>query len=193
MRSIARLALLIVMWTCGPEAALATWRLDMEGGAFFPVSDVEGPQGNFSADFDPGFTLGVGGGYAPLHWLEILSHMQGGYSDAGDAFADTLSFTSWTFGARVLPFPWYWVNPWGIFELGWYHVDADIDDDFFGHHDSDADDDSFGINVGGGIDFRITDFVSIGPDVRYHNAFDAFDGVDFVTAVVNVSLHFGRR
>ena len=192
MRAIAWLGMLAAFSIGGAKVAEAGWRLDMEGGAFVPVADVDGP-GGLSADFDEGLALGVGGGYAPLPWFEVLSHFQGGFSDAGDAFADTLSFTAWTFGARVLPFPWYWVKPWAIFELGWYHVDVDLDQgSFFHHHDSNRDDDSFGINVGGGIDFRINDRVSIGPDVRYHDAFDAFGGVDFVTAVVNVSLHFGR-
>jgi hypothetical protein len=33
--------------------------------------------------------------------------------------------------------------------------------------------------------------VSLGADVRYHDAFDAFNGLQFVTTMVNVGIHFG--
>jgi len=94
------------------------------------------------------------------------------------------------------------VRPWLGGQLGWYRVDGEfdgysIDDDedralvFDLNDDVRRTDDSFGINLGGGIDVPINQRVSLGIDVRYHNAFNAFDDFEFVTTMLNVSIWFG--
>jgi outer membrane autotransporter protein len=73
-------------------------------------------------------------------------------------------------------------------------VDGSFNNDFlFNDLDDDVDrtDDSFGINVGGGFDFAINRRMSLGLDFRYHNAFDALNGFEFLTTNVNVGIHFG--
>ena len=50
-------------------------------------------------------------------------------------------------------------------------------------------DDGFGINVGGGLDFTVMRRVSLGLDMRYHNALTVLGGFDFVTALMDVGIH----
>jgi len=50
-------------------------------------------------------------------------------------------------------------------------------------------DDGFGMNVGGGLDFTVTRRVSLGLDMRYHNALTVLGGFDFVTALIDVGIH----
>ena len=54
-------------------------------------------------------------------------------------------------------------------------------------------DDAFGLNLGGGFDVPVTDLVSLGLDLRYHNAFDALGGLQFITTMLNVGFHFGGQ
>jgi opacity protein-like surface antigen len=175
--------------------ASASWRIDVEGGAFIPVGDFDvesriGDAGDVSVDFDVGPGFAVGGGYAPLRWFEIAAHVHYGYADTDTFLSDNVEVFSFTAGGRVFPFPWERVRPFGIFELGWYR--AEVDGGIFSSIRADQTDDSFGINIGGGADFMINRRVSLGADVRYHNAFDAFEGFDFVTTMFNVGIHFGR-
>lgn len=173
------------------QRAEGRWRLDMDGGALIPASDVDVKAGGGTAslDFDVGAAFGVGGGYELLRWLELDSHLQGGLANVDGILADQLNFVAFTFGGRVFPFPLVRVRPWAGFEMGWYHVE--VDGGLFSDTKSDQDEDSFGINVGGGVDVPVGSRVSLGVDIRYHNAFDAFAGVDFVTTLFNVAIWFG--
>jgi len=51
-------------------------------------------------------------------------------------------------------------------------------------------DDGFDVNVGGGVDFAVRRWLSLGVDLRYHNALTVLGGFDFVTALVDVGVHF---
>jgi len=48
----------------------------------------------------------------------------------------------------------------------------------------------FGINVGGGVDVAVTRWLSLGLDLRYHNALTVLGGFDFLTTLLDVSLRF---
>lgn len=174
------------------SSAFASWRIDVEGGAFIPAGDFDakGRGDKIALDFDVGPGFAVGGAYAPLRWLEVAAHMHYGYANNDTFLADSVEVFSFTAGGRVFPFPWERVRPFGTFELGWYR--AQVDGGLFSSVRDDQTDDSFGINVGGGADFMINRRVSLGADVRYHNAVDAFEGIDFVTTMFNVGIHFGR-
>jgi hypothetical protein len=178
-----------IAWLASP--AEARWRLDLEGGAMVEASDVdvETGGGQASLDFDAGPAFAVGAGYELLRWLELDSHFQGGFANVDGLLADQLSFIAFTFGGRLFPFPWQRVRPWAGFEMGWYHME--VEDGLFSSTKSNQNQDSFGINVGGGLDVPVGSRVSLGVDVRYHNAFDAFEGVDFVTTLFNVAIWFG--
>ena len=56
--------------------------------------------------------------------------------------------------------------------------------------DGDEVDDGFGINVGGGVDLAVTRWLSLGLDLRYHNALTVLGGFDFVTTLFDVSFRF---
>ena len=87
------------------------------------------------------------------------------------------------------------VRPWLVGQVGWYRASGSVSDCYLfcggdDEHKS-REDDAFGLNVGAGVDVAVTDLVSLGLDVRYHDAFDALGGLQFVTTMLNVGFHFG--
>jgi hypothetical protein len=60
----------------------ATWRIDIEGGAFVPGSSVtignggEGDQTEVSTDFNVGGSVAVGGGYSLNDYVELGGQFQ---------------------------------------------------------------------------------------------------------------------
>jgi opacity protein-like surface antigen len=197
MQRIAVAALAILLLTFATGSADAGWRLDVQAGAIVPINDVEFETRGFEVDtrLDAGLSLVVGGGYELGDWIELTTQLQtAGTADIFDE--DSAGVISFTPGARFFFLPrGNLFRPWLGVGLGWYHVGADFNRDFiFNSRDDDVDrsDDSFGINVGGGVDWRITQRVSLGLDIRYHNAFDALNGFEFVTTNFNVGIHFGE-
>jgi hypothetical protein len=177
--------------------AEARWHLDIQAGAFSPISDVSFAEGPIDVDIDleTGAAFAVGGGYALDRWIDFEARLQS--ATHFDAYDESVNVYSFTVGGRFFPLPMTSpVRPWIGTQIGWYGVDAFVDDfDLFGDDDDDFDehDDSFGLNAGGGLDVRVNHRVSLGVDVRYHNAFDAFDGFEFVTTMFNVSIWFGAE
>lgn len=156
------------------------WRLDVEGGAFVPDDDAVSVGGSFA----------VGGGYSLNDYVEVGGQFQGNYSgiDIG-LVSDTFEVYSLTGGPRIYVLPsTYRIRPWVVGQIGWYRARAAAS--FFGAEVENTED-AFGGNVGGGFDVAIVPRVSLGVDVRYHRPVDVFDGFDFVTAMLNVGLHFG--
>ena len=177
--------------------ASAGWRLDAQAGAIVPTSDTEFHSRGVDIDtrLDVGLSLVVGGGYELGDWIELTAQLQAaGTADIFDE--DSAGVLSFTPGARAFLLPrGRLFRPWLGGQLGWYRVGGDFNRDFiFNDRDDDVSrtDDSFGINVGTGVDWRITHRVSLGLDIRYHNAFDALNGFEFVTTNVNVGIHFGE-
>jgi opacity protein-like surface antigen len=186
----------IALLALATARAEAGWRLDLQIGAFVPTSDVEFDHRSIDVDADlgAGMSFVIGGGYGLGDWVELTTQFQvAGTTDIFDE--DSAGVLSFTPGARVflVPAPKRF-RPWLGGQIGWYRVDGSFNNEFlFNNRDDDVDrtDDSFGINVGGGFDCAINQRVSLGLDVRYHNAFDALDGFEFVTTNVNVGIHFG--
>lgn len=176
--------------------AQGRWHLDIQAGAFSPITDVEFRQfgTDVEIDLDTGGAFAVSGGYALDRWVDFNARLQ--TATHFDLYDHSVNVYSFTAGGRFFPLPMSSiVRPWIGTEIGWYHVEARTDDfPIFGNNgddDFDADDDSFGLNAGAGVDFRINHRVSLGVDVRYQNAFDAFKGFEFVTTMFNVSIWFG--
>src|SRR5262245_32681331 len=169
------------------------WRIDAEGGASVPITNVDIGEEQFRPNAGPSFT--IGGGYAPTKYLELGAQFQNSFavdSWFGDESVDVYSFTA---GPRVYLLPDGPVQPWLIGQIGWYRASGSVDDCFIycdSEHQS-REDDTFGLNVGGGVDMPVTDLVSLGVDVRYNNAFDALGGLQFVTTMFNVGFHFGGQ
>lgn len=196
------LAALLAAFTTG--RAEARWHLDIQGGAFLPQSKVQLRSGNVEVDSSPagGGAFAIGGGYALNQWLDLCAQSQ--LATGLSIWDDSVDMYSFTAGTRVFPLSTtYPIRPFLGGQLGWYRVDGDfdgyrVDDDntralLFVPPDDDIHrtDDTVGINLGGGVDVPITQRVSLGMDVRYHNAFDALDGFEAVTAMLNVSVWFG--
>jgi opacity protein-like surface antigen len=197
MRAVSEICLAFAVLAFAAAPADAGWRLDVQAGAIVPTSDVEFDSRNAEIDtrLDAGLSIVVGGGYELGDWIELIAQLQtAGTADLYDEnSAGVISFTP---GARFFFLPrGSLFRPWLGGGLGWYHVSGDFNRDFiFNFRDDDVSrtDDSFGINVGTGVDWRITHRVSLGLDIRYHNAFDALDGFEFVTTNFNVGIHFGE-
>lgn len=193
---LAQAALTILLVLASTTPAGAQWHVDIQAGAFIPTTDVEFRDNGFAydVDLDAGGAFTLGGGYALPQFVDFTAQFQtASHFDLYDEAANVYTFTV---GGRIFPLPMTTrVRPWLGAQIGWYHVDAYADDydpfdDDFDDDESDGDD-SFGLNAGGGIDFPINHRVSLGFDVRYHNAFDAFQGFEYVATMFNVSVWFG--
>jgi hypothetical protein len=193
LRRIAIVLLAVLAINAIGRPAEARWHLDLAAGAFSPISDVRLDDDGFDVkiDLDTGAAFSAQGGYAFERWIDLT----GGFQTAThfDAFEESVDVYSFTVGCRFFPLPMSSrFRPWLGTQIGWYGVDAHLDD-FFGSFDDDIDefDNSFGLNAGGGFDIPINHRVSLGVDVRYHNAFTAFDGFEYVHTMFNVSIWFG--
>lgn len=176
------------------QRADAQWHVDIQAGAFIPISDVEFRDDgfNYDIDLDAGGAFSAGGGYALPQVLDLTAQFQ--TATHFDVYDEAVNVYSLTVGGRIFPLPMTTVvRPWLGAQVGWYYVDAygDDYDPFDDDDDEHEGDDSFGLNAGAGLDFPINHRVSLGVDVRYHNAFDAFQGFEYVATMFNVSIWFG--
>jgi opacity protein-like surface antigen len=162
---------------------------DVDLSAEEGIGGFQGKMGyDFGASFDyfvmPEFALGVDGSYAAF---------ESDYEDAGDAKATTLQF-----GAHVKYFaptggP---VVPYAQVGLGMYNAkltDVDVED---------LSQTKLGVNVGVGVEYKVTPQVGIGANGTYHYAFGAFepeiDGQEvtelndwnYITVNAAVTFHF---
>jgi hypothetical protein len=172
------------------STAQARWRIDAAGGVFTPIGDVTIAEGGDSADIgiDVGGSFAVGGGYGLGDWADVTAHFQGNFAGLS-AVGTSLDVFSFTAGGRAYLLPPQRFRPWLATEIGWYRADAGANLIFSSVNESE---DSFGLNAGAGFDVALNQRVSLGLDVRYHNAFDALGGVQFVTSMFNVGIHFGE-
>lgn len=167
------------------NASEARWRIDAEVGAMVGTQYVQFRDDDTSVQLKPiGPSVALGGGYGLGDWVDVTAHYQGSFGVSGD-----IDVNSITAGGRVYLMPAGRIRPWVTSEIGWYHghaVSASILSD-----DIAETADAFGLNAGGGLDVFLNRRVSLGVDVRYHDAFDAFDsGLQFVTTMCNVGVHF---
>lgn len=173
-----------LIWLLLPQGVeAARWRIDGEGGLFVPTGDID--PGGRSLDADVGGSFAAGGGFSPVDFVDLTAHFQANFSDL-DSDLDFLEVYSFTTGGRFYLMPPGRFRPWLMGEIGWYRARADA------LFEDEVTDDSFGLNAGGGFDVFVHRIVSLGADVRYHNAFDAFDGVEFVSILFNVGVHLGQ-
>jgi len=165
--------------------------------------------------FESGGSYAVGVGYALTERLELTGHFHQsfpGYEPRtlGVRFATgeptfrvpvtkaDLEILSATVGARFYLLPSTWrARPWLVSQLGWYRATLELRAPLCGgpessctNGDGDEVDDGFGINVGGGVDLAVTRWLSLGLDLRYHNALTVLGGFDFVTTLFDVSFRF---
>jgi hypothetical protein len=173
--------------------ARAGWRIDAEGGALVPVDDISFDAGGERQHLgvDAGGSLSIGGAYVANDWIDLTAHFQASFAEL-QGIGESLAVYSFTSGGRVFLLPPHRVRPWVAAEIGWYRADADIDP--ISSLRISETDDTFGLNAGAGCDFAINQRVSLGVDIRYHNAFDALNGLQFLTTMFNVGIHFaGER
>lgn len=131
--------------------------------------------------------MSIGGAYVVNDWVDVTTHFQASFSGL-QGLGESLAVYSFTSGGRVFLLPPQRVRPWVAAEIGWCRGDAEVDTIFAGSFNQI--DDTFGLNAGAGCDVAINQRVSLGVDIRYHNAFDAFDGLQFLTTMFNVGIHF---
>jgi hypothetical protein len=162
--------------------------------------------------FDPGGTFAIGAGYKLNDYVELGAQFQEaftehvssgtfGYLDGrrfplnlpADSHFDVYDVTA---GCRLYAGPpWHRVRPWLVAQMGWYRANGRVTESCYHHYAGcgrylDRDSDSgFGVNVGGGFDVYLARHVSLGLDVRYHNAIDVLGGFDFVTTMAGLTLH----
>jgi hypothetical protein len=188
-RTVVVLALVVGL-LLAPAAGAARWRIDAGGGGFAPLAagEFRASGVDFDVDVDAGGSFALGGGWGLGDWVDLGGRFQGSFAGL-HVLGASLDVFSVTAGPRVYLAPRAWpFRPWLTTEIGWYRAQAEFDALFFRVSERD---DSFGLNAGGGFDVAVHRRISLGVDVRYHNAFDALGGIDFVTALLNVGIHFG--
>jgi len=180
----------LVLVTLFAAPVHARWRLDLEGGAAIPVARVNlGNTAQTDTAVSTGGSYAIGGGYGIGDWFEATAQFQQSLMGLFVIFGNSLDLYSFTAGGRAYLLPPGRFRPWLVTQIGWYRTDATAS--FFGGQITQTAD-SFGINAGAGFDITVTERVSLGLDVRYHNAFQALDGFEAVTTMFNVGLHFGE-
>jgi opacity protein-like surface antigen len=191
MRNSVRFVMLVLAAVVSlSRPATARWRLDTEGGAMIRASSI-GFSGR-TVDADTAGSFAFGGGYSLNDYVELGGQFQ--QSISVQIFDDSFDVSTVTAGARVYLLPQGRVRPWLVGQIGWYRVDASLVNCVFfcnGNEHDDRVDNSFGLNVGGGLDVAVSKLISLGVDVRYHDAVSAFGGTGFVTSMFDVGFHFG--
>ena len=185
----AMVGLVVVLLSAPAEGR---WRVDVEGGAIVPTTDVECGEEQFQPNARP--LLRDRWRICAPKYLELNAQFQSGLA-IDSLFGDSVEVYSVTAGPQVYVLPDAAIQPWLVGQIGWYRASGSVDDCFLycdNDHQS-REDDPFGLNVGGGFDVPVTDLVSLGVDVRYHNAVDALGGFQFVTTMLNVGFRFGGQ
>jgi opacity protein-like surface antigen len=191
--AIARAAvfslLTAVLSAGGQGVAQAGWQLDIAAGPMFNLNDIELGD-SVKTDLDVGGSLAIGGAYGLGDYVDLTGRVQSNFAGFDVAVASDIFYAvSLTAGGRVYLLPPKRVRPWLGAELGWYRARGEVG--FF--HSVERTDDSFGFNAGGGVDFALSRRVSLGIEARYNSAPAALGGLQFVTTMIKVGIHFGAR
>jgi opacity protein-like surface antigen len=195
------------------------WRVELGGGAIVPLSNIHTEDISFARlgvndSPDSGGTYSLGVGYSPLDYLEALvrfQHYMPSYNPTryncvihgapcqGYVNSASLRVFSLSAGVRVRPLPpTARVRPWVGADVGWYRGDVSMQIGSLDHHVGVVGaspprtqiDDGVGGSVGGGVDVRVIEHLSVGVDVRYHNAPNVLGGFAFVTTLATLSVLF---
>jgi opacity protein-like surface antigen len=197
MNRIGRIATSTCLGLLAAAPAFAGARIDLEGGAAPVVSSltaksVDGVEQGF--DVDTAGSYAVGAAWVLDDKLELGGRWQQSFFVDDFLFTDeSLSLSSATVGARYHLFDRErLVRPFVAGQVGVAFADASTDTEgLFSDPELEAvstDDTGFGMNAGGGVDFQLTRWLSVGADVRYNYA-AGLDDVHYMTTMFNVGIH----
>jgi opacity protein-like surface antigen len=193
MIRIGRIVTLTCFGLLGAAPAFAGARIDVEGGAAPAISSlstkaVEGVE----QSYDLG-TLGsysVGAAWVPDDKLELGARWNQNFLVEDIVFNDqSVSLSAATVGARYHLFDReHLIRPFVAGQVGVALADVTTDPIDADLEDISTNETGFGLNAGGGVDFQITELISLGADVRYNYA-GVLDDVHYLTTMFNVGFH----
>ena len=201
MKGIGRIATFGFLGLLAATPAWAGARVDVGGGLAPAVSSAstksfDGADESFDVSTVGSYALGAAwvlGDQVELGGRWQQSFFDEGTFDFGDRDQD-LTLSSLTAGGRYQFFDREsLVRPYLAAQVGLALADAySADDGLLSQKVTrvSTDETGFGLNAGGGLDFQITRFLSLGADVRYNYAGVVGD-VSYLTTMFNVGLHLG--
>ena len=154
-----------------------------------------------SADFDDTWGLNVKAGYKFNRYvaaelaLDYLPNFKwsvatrvGGTPLSGELTVDVMA---WTISAKISPFDSQKIKPYFVVGGGIMHASADATVSIPGASASSSDDETdLCGKIGLGVDFFVTDQVSLGLEGAYFAGFNDLDNIRFYTVTAGVAYHF---
>ena len=154
-----------------------------------------------SADFDDTWGLNVRAGYKFNRYiaaelaLDYLPNFKwsvatrvGGTPLSGELTVDVMA---WTISAKISPFDSQKIKPYFVIGGGIMHASADASIAIPGYSVSSSDDETdLCGKIGLGVDYFVTDQVSLGLEGAYFAGFNDLDNIRFYTVTAGVAYHF---
>ena len=154
-----------------------------------------------SADFDDTWGLNVRAGYKFNRYVAAelafdylpgfkwdVATRVGGTPLSGEM---TVDVTAWTLAVKISPFDLQKVRPYFVIGGGIMNASADVSASIPGYSASASDDETdLCGKIGLGVDFFVTDRVSLGLEGAYFAGFNDLDNIRFYTVTAGVAYHF---
>ncbi len=125
--------------------------------------------------------------YLPGYDWDVATRI-GGTPVAGKVSVDVMA---WTLSAKISPFDLQKVKPYFIVGVGIMNASADATVSIPGASASSSDDETdLCGKIGLGVDYFVTDQVSLGLEGAYFAGFNDLDNIRFYTVTAGVAYHF---
>jgi len=112
----------------------------------------------------------------------------GGTPLSGEA---TVDVTAWTLALKLTPFDLQKVKPYFVVGGGIMNASLDVSASIPGASASSSDDETdICGKIGLGVDYFITDQISVGLEGAYWTGFNDLDNIRFYTVTAGVAFHF---
>jgi len=181
------------------DGADRTWQISLTPGIHLPIGDLADDFEDDGLDAGMGFSAGLtaqrylgedilDGNVSLLAGIDYFL-IAGGEEDFGPFTVDA-DGSAWGFtgGGRYSFFGDRDWTPYVQAAVGIYMVEAEISVEGPGVDLEVSDDETaFGFNIGGGLDWLLTDSIAVGPQVRYHHA---LTDADFAAIEVGLAISY---
>ena len=135
-------------------------------------------------NFDDAWGLNVFGGYRLMRYFALEGNFNWYDDFESDSF--NVDVEIWTLMVDVKGmYPVYNDRLVPYLRAGVGYMDAEANAGSF-----DADDEDFAINFGGGLDYYVTDQISLGLDGKYVWGTGDLDDIEYFVGTINAAFHF---
>jgi len=171
--------LVLLTFTINAEAEVKEKGFYLGGGVAYAWENFDG-----GFNFDDAWGLNAFAGYRFMRHIALEGNFNWYDDFESDSFNVDVEIWTLMVDAKGM-YPVYNDRLVPYLRAGVGYMDAEADAGAF-----DADDEDFAINFGGGLDYYVTDQISLGLDGKYVWGTGDLDDIEYFVGTINAAFHF---